>query len=502
MPQHRILLLQATQLTAYRVGRGAIEEESVFPTHPAGQENFGSYLRQHPASRFTLLADVAEEGFLLEDIPFSSGKDRDALIRRRLGQHFHGTPFALALSEGRRKEGRRDERLLLMALTRPQRLETWLEVLRNTPSRLTGIYTVPQLLDVLLPAGFPADFPDKAIQITQTRGGLRQTFHDQGKLRFSRLTTLTGGGIEASAITTAAEAAKMHQYLAGQRLIEHDQPLRVRVLVHPAQISLMREHCRDTGPLHFEFVDLLQEARRLGLHTPLTDACADQLFCHCLARRKPRVQFAPPSERQAHRLWQTRLALTGASALTLTAGLLFSAHQLMHSRFLQHRTTAIIQQTQQDQQRYDATLQGLPGIPLSTENLRAFVDRHDQVALRAQGPAPLLIQLSQTLDIFPDIELDTLEWQITAPTETASGAAQIIATATLPMTLAGDNRAQLVRVGDFVRQLGMSPGTAATLLQPPVDTQSEKTLKSSEIAGAVAGPQEAPKFSFRLAREL
>lgn len=506
MPTRRVLFLDAAHLTAYQVGGGAVHAEGEFSADPPGLEAFGEYLARWRGSVFMLLADVAEEGFQLEDIPRASGKDRSALVARKLAQYFYGTPLTLAASQGRLKEGRRDERLLLMGLTRPQHFEPWLAVLRETESVLAGIYTLAQTIPALL----PKDSPARLLQITLTRGGLRQTFFADGQLRFSRLTALATGSQEESAIATTIEATKMHQYLVGQRLIERGKPLTTRVLTHPLNISAMRARCRDSGELRFEFLDLPQEATRLGLRTPLADSRAEMLFCHLLAKRPPAEQFAPAAERQFHRLWQTRFGLKSLSGLILVGGLLFAAKQGVGMLQTQGAIDTIEQQTRQDQQRYDSALQALPKIPLSTENLRALVGRYEGVQMRALGPEPLLAQLSQSLDAHPAIALERVEWSIVEqlapaakgevpPPAMANGPyAQARIDARLPIAMVGDQRGQLTLVADFAKHLGATPATLVTVLQQPVDTQSGQTLKSSDENHT----PEAPRFSLRLTRKL
>jgi hypothetical protein len=508
MPQRRILFLDATRLAAYRCSGGSVEPEGSFATDATGLEAFGTYLARHRDCVFSLLADVSEEGFQAEDIPYTSGKDRKSIISRKLAQFFYNTPLSAALSHGRLKTGRRDERLLMMALTRPQHFEPWLDLMREMQTILAGVYSLPQITQQLV----SADAPPQLLLISQTHGGLRQTYFAERQLRFSRLTPLATGSAQEAAIATSIESAKMHQYLSSQRLIDRNRPLATRVLAHPAQIAAMRERCRDSAVLQFEFADLLQEAKRLGLRAPLADSRAEALFCHLLAQKSPSEQLAPPQDRQFYRLWQTRFSLKAASAVIFAGGLLFAAKQgleLWHTRDI---TDKLQQQSRLDQQRYDAMLQALPRIPLSTDNLRAFVDRYQQVELRAQGPAPLLVQLSRSLDAFPAIALDQVEWKITEKPDAAPGGAgaqpasplaggpyaQIVATARLPLGMVGDQRGQLALVAEFTKHLGAQASTQAVVLQPPVDTQSGKTLKS----GDEKRTPEAPKFSFRLTRRL
>jgi hypothetical protein len=503
MPQRRVLFLDATHLTACHPGGGKLVQEGRFAADTAGLEDFSAYLASHRSSIFMLLADVPEEGFQLEEIPRSRGKDRTALLQRKLSQHFYGTPFTLAFAQGCLKTGRRDERLLLMALTQPQHFEPWLNVLRKSNTILAGIYSLPQIVPQLL----TADAPAQLLLITRTCGGLRQSYFTDRQLRFSRLTPLASPSAEGYAIAVALEVGKMHQYLASQRLLAHDQALVTRVLAHPAGIAAMREHCRNSQELRFEFADLLQEAQRLGLDLFCTDSCAEPLFCHLLERKPPAGQFAPPAERKHYRLWQTRFVLKSAAAIILAASLLFAAQQGVQILKLQGDIDRIRQTTLLDQHAYDDTLRALPKIPLTTDNLRALVDRHDQVVRRAPGPAPLLIQLSRSLDVFPNISIDQIDWQIIEQIESAAPVlpsmangpyAQASVVARLPINMAGDKRGQLALVAAFAKHLGQVPDTQVTILQPPIDTQSGKTLKSSDESST----PEAPRFSFRLTRKL
>jgi hypothetical protein len=84
-------------------------------------------------------------------IPFLRGADRQALITRKIGQHFLGTSLAAAISLGYEKTQRKNEKLLLSALTNPAHFAPWLQRHRTPPkSPLAGIYTVAQLGGQLL----------------------------------------------------------------------------------------------------------------------------------------------------------------------------------------------------------------------------------------------------------------------------------------------------------------------------------------------------------------
>lgn len=514
MPQRRVLFLDNSRLAAYRVQRGEVLHEASFAADEAGLAAFGAYLTEHRRSLFMLLADTTEESYQTEDIPHTTGKDRQAIIRRKLAQHFYGTPYAVALSQGRLKSGRRDERLLLMALTQPQHLEPWLAEFRRSRAILTGIYALSQTVGGLLPAKPPA----QVLLLTLSHAGLRQTFFDTGRMRFSRLTPLIHDATDAAAFAAASEAIKMHQYLASQRLIERDQPLTTLILAHPSDVPAIRVHCQNNASLRFEILDLPECARRAGLRSPLASSQADALFCHLLVKQPPAEQFAPAEERTYYRLWQARFGLRLASVLILAGGMLFAVNQGLDILALRDDAEQARFQARLDQERYAAMLKALPRIPISPDDLRLLIDRYDQLALRAQGPGPLLAQISRSLDVFTAIGIDRVEWSVveqmpstpadspayaggkalTVPPQLPGPHAQADVFARLPLAMVGDQRGQLALVADFMKHLSAQPGTLVILIQPPLDTQSGKTLKS----GDERGTPEAPRFVFRVIRKL
>jgi hypothetical protein len=514
MPPRRVLLLDNSRLAAYRVERGEALHEASFAPDEAGVTAFGAYLAERRRSLFLLLADTSEESYQTEDIPYTSGKDRRAIIQRKLAQLFYGTPYAAAQSQGRQKSGRRDERLLLMALTQPQHLDRWLIEFVRHEAVLAGIYLLAQTVGGVLPAQPPA----QVMLLSLTHAGLRQTFFDAGRVRFSRLTPLIHDATDAMASAAASEAVKMHQYLSSQRLIDRDQPLHTLVLVHPVDAPAIRTHCQNNAHLRFEILDLPECARRAGLRTPLADSHADALFCHLLVKRLPAEQLAPAEALAPFRLWQTRFALRLAGAILLAGGVLFSANRGLAILQLQEESERARQQARLNREQYASMLRALPNIPIGTEDLRALIDRYDRLVLRAAGPRPLLVQISHSLDVFPAISIDKIEWRIVEqmpPAQVESMAyidgksasalqlmngpyAEADVFARLPLTMVGNQRGQLGLVTDFLKHLSAQPDTTVILRQPPLDTQSGKTLKSGDEKAV----PEAPGFVFSVFRKL
>lgn len=510
MPARRLLLLDASRLTAWQWRSGRLRQEGEFSAHDAaspanGIEGFTGYLLANRASTWFLLADVAEEGFQIEDIPHVGGRDRADIIQRRLGLHFRGTPFSLALSLGRNREGRRDERLLLAALTRPEQFEPWLKALRQTESRLAGLFSMPQMVNAL--ASRVGGEHRQFLLVSATRAGLRQTFIEDGLWRFSRLTLRAFPDETAIATASANEAANIHHYLSSHRLIAHGAAMPVRVLAHPAHVETFRNHCHDTRELRFEFINLVEAASKCGLGTLPKNSCGEELFLHLLAARTPRRQFAPAPERHLHRLQRLRFALHGAGFAALAASLLFAGGQA-------HEIDALSQESERmrglaagERQRYDAILKTLPEVPLSTENLRALTTRYEDLLRRGVGPPPLFIPLSHALRDSPEIDLMRLEWRLAHRPDAASesgdgrsnGGPFAVATlfGQLPAALVDNHRAQMDAIDALADRLRTQTGILeVTVLSRPFEVDSGKPLKSG--GGAADGRAGTPKFSLRV----
>lgn len=517
MAAKRILLLEGSSLTAHEWSAGRIRTEGEFGHDSAGLERFANHLRKHRSSVFYLLADIAEEGFQLEVLPYVVGRDRDALLQRRLSQYYYNTPLSTAISLGRATTGRRDEKLLFAALTPIELFAPWLDTLRETQAMLAGVYSVPLVLTgcgirILGESG-------PVLLVTLTRGGVRQTFFDQGKLHFSRLSPLATHRLDEIGRAFANDSAKIYQYLIAQRQLPLGTALRTAVLAHGTQIAELRDFCQDTDELLFEFIDIADTARQLGLKDIPSDSDGGTLLVHCLAATPPKQQFAAASETRYYKLRQIRFALTTAAWVLVAGCLTIAAKAGLNLYELDEQIKATKAITATDTQRYKAILDSLPRTSLTAENLRALIGRFEALQHRTPAMEPLLIHLSKALTGSPKIELVRLAWHASARPDAdgstpkiqgqaggAAAAAQTEAAGTnsrvvieleaqLPLSLISDQRGQFEMIEGFAARLRDSR-TEVRILSRPFDIESDKPLKSiGEVQSA-----NVPKFGVRVAR--
>jgi len=521
MPQRRLLFLDANMLSAYRWQDGNLYSEGSFALDSKGQEAFAAYLPEHKKSLFYLLAEVVEEGFQTDVIPHVQGSDRSALLKRKVDQYFFGTSLSMAFTLGRETEGRRDDKILFYALTRPDFFESWLQALRTAECQLTGVYSVSLIANTLvglLSSKTPRE-SDRFLLISLSRGGLRQSFFEHGKLRFSRLTPMLNDSADEIADACALESTRIHQYLIGQRLIERGAVLPALVLTHPSQMQNFRARCPDSNELHFEFIDLVAEGHRLKLKTMPQDSRSEALFMHLVARKTPSQQFAQASERRLFRMWQTKLVLNSMSLVIFLSCIIFSGRQLIHTFQLGENTNEVKQQTQAIGQRYEAELKNLPQMPFSSSALRALIDGYDNLVKRSATLDPMYQRISEALQQSARVELNRLDWKVSRDAEgggasagvpgksplpaVGSGKGDLFVVvdiyAQLPVTLKNDERTLKTIIEIFSASLTKDGKVQARILKLPFDVESTKSLRSTDDSVAVVEP---PKFVLRLSQKL
>ena len=503
MKNSRLLYLDAHQLTACRWRSGELTNEAVFTSSAEGLQQFGAYLDQHQRSVFSLLANVAEEGFQIETIPFLRGADRQAIIRRKLGQLFFNAALTTSLSLGHEKSRRKDERVLLAALTNRAFFAPWLDAIAKAGVALSGIYSLPLLAPSLLRRLGIDDEP--CLLLTIQDQSIRQSYLEKGELCFSRLTPLRNNSIAGIAQSFCAEAQKLLQYLVSQRLIARQQSITAHLLAHPSAFKAIAQSCSDSATIRYQVLDIEDCAKKTGLRMAPQATHCEALFLNLLASAPPRAQFANEAQLHDHQLRQIRSALYGASAATLAGCLLFAGAQRFETLALNQQTALLSSEASLARSRYAEIVKTFPPIPTDHQTLRRVIDRY--LALEKQDATPdgLYRAISRALNDSPAVELDRIDWQVDGidtaapqgPDQAASETA--IVRGTLKLGANASARQLLAAFNVLVESLKANPKLQVSVLQRPFDIESAKSLKGSDIADQDHQPR---SFALQLSRKI
>jgi hypothetical protein len=520
VPTKCLCYFTSHQVSAYRWKRGELLKDATFGADENGVAEFSRYVAGRPESLFYLLADVVEEDFFQENIPYVRGSDRRALLARKLAQRYRDTSLALTISLGTESHaGRREERVLYTSFTNTQQFQPWLQALRSRNARVVGVFSV-----ALIAAALGNRLRFKApryVMVSLQQAGLRQSYVENGRIRFSRVGRVNFSDPAAIAQECAAESVRTHQYLVNARILPREAPaLDVLVLAPGKDKAHYDAACVDTTRLHFHVQAFDKVGKGIGLKAAPPNALGEALFLHVLADSAPRDQFADERLRHLYNLWRGRVSLLAAGAVTLGLCLLLAGGKFLDAYLIRQEVSADRRQEALASEEYARLQARFPKTPLSTENLKAIVRTYRTLLKQSASPDRMFVEISQALAPLPQIEIDRIDWEVggtkvsggdapkPAPGRPAAPVPGQVATADTPVQTAeisgrlivpqaSDYRAVTALVTQFTDALRARPGTEVTRTQLPFDINAEKSL-SGDIGAARR--EEVPQFSVALSK--
>lgn len=498
MPHKRILYLTSRQITAYSWKKGELRRENIFSFNDEGVATFSKYVAGADKSLYYLLADFVEEDFSQENIPHLRGKDRRAVLARKLALRYRDTTLAIPLSLGFEVHGgRREERILYTSFTNTQQLQPWLAALRSHEARVAGVFSVALVsAQVGKRIGFKGP---RYLMVSLQPAGLRQTYIENGRVRFSRLGRVDFSNPRSIAESCAAESGRIQQYLVNTRILPREAPaLDVLVLAPGKYKALYDAACKETSQLHFHVRDLDQVGRDAGLIAAPEETLAEGLFLHMLAKFRAGEQFADDGLRRFYHLWRARVGMVAAGAALFAFCLGYSGVKLNDIYQIDQQVEIDRQQQARASQEYARLQTGFPKTPTSSENLKVIV-RNYQTLLRQNAlPSGMLVEISQALAELPQIELEKIDWDAGPGPKAQSGAdaANQVQTAEISGRLllptASDYRTITALVNQFAEALRVQSGMEVVSTKLPFDINAEK-----RIAGDIGAERntDVPRFS-------
>nr|WP_314859155.1 hypothetical protein [uncultured Undibacterium sp.] len=297
MAKH-LLYLTNNQLSAVIWDKGELSDVRFFDNYASGWSKFADYLADMTILPAYFLTDLIEEDFQRDTIPHVFGSARKNLIERRLNSLYRDTPYRDATRQGRDKQGRKDDQMLFSALTNPQLLKPWVDALQNLKIDIAGIFSVALLNPMLLKhlnLGKQA-----ALLVTHQSTGLRQSFFQDGYLRFSRLAPETAWSPESIADTTTVEIGKTRQFLASTRQLARGAPLEIVVVAQDEILTRLQERTVTEDGTQYRFIDLNEARQIFKMPASLELTYCDPLFLSLLGTQRIASHYATAEQTRTH----------------------------------------------------------------------------------------------------------------------------------------------------------------------------------------------------------
>lgn len=409
MAQRHFLYLANSRMVSMTTRGKRIEMRREFAVSGAGVAEFERYLGGIEEIPVHLFTDLAEEDFRLDTIPHVGGRDRDAIVARKLAQMFRSTPFRHAMVQGREAEGRRDDRVVYTAITNPEVLRPWVDALEKRQVPLAGIRSAAVFSAVLLEE-LDLAFPHTLL-VTFTPGeAMRQTYFRNREIRFSRLTPVDLEPGQSLGAMIAEETTRTWQYLDSLRFFQPDDRLEVCVLVHPNDRPAVQAELRDFAQIQYHLLDIEIVATKLGLKPPPLGSSAEEVFVHLFHIRPVPNYFATPEMRRFDTLRRARQALTRASLVALTAGIAWGGYNLMGVARSNEDDVKLQQQLNALNGEYDEITRVTPSFGVGGSTMRDTVAFYNAAMKSYPAMPQFLEELSQVLGQHETVRLVQVAW--------------------------------------------------------------------------------------------
>jgi len=532
------LYLTNTRLVSLVTKGKRIVSRREFAVAGAGASAFERYLAGMTGVPTHIFTDLIEEDFRLDTIPHVGSRDREALLARKLGQIFRNTPYRHALLQGREAEGRRDDRVMYTAVTNPEVLRVWLEIIERLGIPLEGIHSAAVFSGVMLDE-LDLLFPHTLL-VTFTPGdAMRQTFFRNREIKFSRLTPIDLEEGQTLGTMIAEETTRTWQYLDSLRHFSQDDRLEVCILVHKNDRPAIESALRDFAQLQYRLVDIEQVAQKLGLKPPPLDSTAEEVLVHLFLMRRGENHFASPEMRRHATQRSARLAVTQAAAGIVVASLAWGGWNISRVFQSNEADQRLAQQLSSINREYEDITKSLPSFGVGGSTMRDAVTFYNGSIRGFPTVTDFLAPLSTVLRGHPEVRLAQISWQVSddpkaaprisvtpsgeappvkalakagnAPTPPVSddnananppfaGARYEVAMMEATVRVANnDFRGAMTEVERLAADIGRLEGFRAEVVESPLDMSPSLALQGRHAERESASMQ--PRFVLRIVRE-
>jgi hypothetical protein len=403
------LYLTNTRLVSLVTLRGRIVSRREFAVSGAGVTEFERYVEAFTSVPTRLFTDLAEEDIRLDTIPHVGGRDREAILQRKLAQIFRSTPYRHAVLQGRELDGRRDDRVIYTAVTNAEVLRPWIEILDKREVPLAGIHSTAVFSSVLLEE-LDLVFPHTLLVTFSPGEAVRQTYFRDREIKFSRLTPLDLEEGQSLGQMIAEETTRTWQYLDSLRNFATDDRLEVCVLVHPSERADLQEHLRDFAQIQYRVLDIELVSTKLGLKPAPLDSTAEEVIVHLFLMRPSANHFATAEQMRYAARRKARMALHQVAGAVLVASLAWGGWNLARVFAASDADSQVSRQLNALNREYDEITKSLPSAGVGGSTMRDAVTFYNGAIKPFPAFGEFVIPIAAALQSHPQVRLAQLAW--------------------------------------------------------------------------------------------
>ncbi len=405
----RALIIGSDKLAVYHWANDSLGSSYLFDASAEGQEYFGRYLSEVNNDPVYILLDTAAEEYRLDTIPHVFGADRKALIERKQDRAFRGTPYMYTDIQGREKSGRRDDIIMLSAITNPNLLQPWLKILEQHKVPVAGVVSVPLLLQEI--NDIIPDMPDNTLVFSlQSVSGLRQSFFQDKSLKFSRLIKVPRYGTESYAPILTEELEKVIRYINGAHIVDEDKPLDIYFFGNQELLAELGKTHVNSSMIRYHMFDIGALASKHGYVEQMQTPFSDKYFIYQLLKHKSKNYYASSNETRYFKMRQINKSLRVASILFILSGVIWGGFNVLEGFTYRQQYRSDAKKADFYNARYEVAKERIAGLPVEPADLKIVVDANNMLITYKADPIDMFKLISKGLDVFPEIQISEIEW--------------------------------------------------------------------------------------------
>ncbi len=407
--------------TGYRLsvlhwkGRQLVGTSSFEPTE-VGLNKFRNYLQETENIPGKFLVDVIEEDFRSEKIPHVGSTARKAVISRLIDRFYRSSQeYCYSEIIGREKEGRKDDVVLLGAMTNPQLIQPWLSILDECKTPLCGIWTLPIISKKILKI-IKAHKGVVLLVSQQVNSNVRQTLFRDGKLMSSRQSIINQDISDISSIgkLAAPEVDRTIDFLRTQNLIAANEVISLHILGSEEQLPSLEQAFKEKDNQTVIIHPISELQQKMGL-SGVNNKFSDTIFAWlCVS------QGIALSHYGAHKLFNryyNKLAATAlyvASLLVVITGGLLTESNISDAMEYEKYITLLKLEEKSYKDLYSKKFKDFEEVFENAGVMNSAVELADRIKTNSKtSPLDFLISLSEILNRWDgqSLYIDKIEWK-------------------------------------------------------------------------------------------
>lgn len=407
-----VLLITETSVQLLLWQRPRLELLSRHGAIPDDQDSFVEQIRLYPKHPVIIVSDLIDENFRHDSIVHVSGADRDALLKRKLDFAFRNTRYRIGIVIARQADGRKDDRILLSAISKPERIDVWAKLLLQEKMAVQAVTSVAHLLNAWLPLENLDKEENLLVSKLDAENNLRQTFVKNGRVMFSRLASLTTVPERRLGVEILQESTQLRQYLERIQFLSYESPLRIHILSSHSHGSIeLDSYASDLN--RFDTVDIKEKSANLQIDVqdnPLLPS--HYVIASILQRKSIDNLYAPPSLTRFNDLRSFGKLLLASAAAVLVLGMGLNLPGLMGVFDKREQADNMRARTAPLRSEYESHTARFPETPVPPREMELVVNTYRLIDRQVLSPITVLNHIAIALAASPGLELTSIDWQL------------------------------------------------------------------------------------------